>query len=288
VRHFGEPFADSSAIPSWYLAKLTRERVTVALNGDGGDEIFAGYGRHLGNDLAERWQKMPAPVRMSAERVARSRLMADVGGSRLGRFADAAALSRVDRYRAWAGVFSEDLTRELSPVAETDDIMPREFAAVRNLDAIDAFLAVDTNAYLPTDLLVKADITSMAHSLEVRSPLLDRDLAEFVASLPSALKVRRLTTKYLLKKAAAGLVPSANLRRPKRGFAVPIAQWLRSELRHFACDHLRPSSLAAAGIVRQPAIDALLDAHLSGTGDYAHHLWVLLMLELWHRTFIAA
>jgi asparagine synthase (glutamine-hydrolysing) len=225
---------------------------------------------------------------MSAERVARSRLMADVAGSRLGRFADAASLSRVDRYRTWAGVFSEDLTREISPIAEADQQAVREFADATSLDAVDVFLAVDTNFYLPTDLLVKVDITSMAHSLEVRSPLLDRDLAEFVASLPSSLKLRRLTTKYLLKKAAAGLVPSANLKRPKRGFAVPIGQWLRSELRDFACDHLRSSRIAGAGLVRQEAVDALLDAHLAGTGNYAHHLWVLLMLELWHRTFTAA
>ena len=289
VRHFGEPFADSSAIPSWYLARLTRQHVTVALNGDGGDEIFGGYGRHLGNALAERWQTIPAGARVPAERLIRSPLGSAVWGSRLGRFADASALSRADRYRRWTGVFSEVLMRELLPVAEREEpVVPCEFAVGRDLDSVDAFLAVDTNVYLPTDLLVKVDITSMAHSLEVRSPLLDRDLTEFVASLPSSLKVRRLTTKYLLKKAAAGLVPPANLRRPKRGFAVPIAQWLRSDLREFASDHLRPSRLATAGLVRQEAIDSLLAAHLSGSGNYAHHLWVLLMLELWYRTFMTA
>ncbi|MSO55898.1 MAG: asparagine synthase (glutamine-hydrolyzing) [Acidobacteria bacterium] len=287
VRHFGEPFADSSAIPSWYLAKLTREHVTVALNGDGGDEVFAGYGRHLANNLAERWSRVPEALRRPTERLACTRLLAGLGGSRAARFATSAGMSRADRYRAWAGVFSADLVRELSDTVPPEEpVVPREFAAAGNLDAVDAMLAVDTRFYLPTDLLPKADITSMAHSLEVRSPLLDRDLAEFVASLPSTLKLRRLTTKYLLKKAASGMVPAVNLRRPKRGFAVPIAQWLRRDLRDFASDHLRPSRLAAAGMFRQQAIDGLLDAHLSGARDYAHHLWVLLMLELWHRTFV--
>lgn len=287
VRHFGEPFADSSAVPSWYLAKLTREHVTVALNGDGGDELFAGYGRHLANDLAERWGRLPGPLRSSTERLARTRLLADLGGPRAARFAKAAGLTRAERYRAWAGVFSEDLIRELSdaiPAGTT--VVPDAFASVQSLDAVDAMLAIDTGFYLPTDLLPKVDITSMAHSLEVRSPLLDRDLAEFAASLPSSLKLHRLTTKYLLKKVASGLVPATNLRRPKRGFAVPIAQWLRQDLRDFVYDHLRPSRLASTGILRQPAIDALLEAHLSGAKDYAHHLWVLLMLELWHRTFL--
>jgi asparagine synthase (glutamine-hydrolysing) len=284
VRHFGEPFADSSAVPSWCLARLSRTHVTVALNGDGGDEVFAGYGRHLASGLAERWARLPAVVQRSAARLAQSRLLADHGGARVVRFAAAAAMSRADRYRAWAGVFSPDLVAELSAAVPSETgVVPAEFAAVESLDAVDAMLAVDTRFYLPTDLLPKVDITSMAHSLEVRSPLLDRELAEFVARLPSSLKVRRLTTKHLLKKAASGLVPAANLHRPKRGFAVPIGRWMRDELREFACDHLRPSRLATAGLFGQQAIDRLLDAHLSGACDCAHHLWVLLMLELWYR-----
>jgi asparagine synthase (glutamine-hydrolysing) len=147
-------------------------------------------------------------------------------------------------------------------------------------------LAVDTRFYLPTDLLVKVDITSMAHSLEVRSPLLDTELAEYVASLPSSFKLRRFTTKHLLKKALAGRVPATNLKRPKRGFAVPIAQWFRGELREYLNDHLRRSAAAAAGLLHQPAIDGLIADHESGAHDRAHQLWTLLMLELWHREFV--
>lgn len=285
VRHFGEPFADSSAIPSWYLAKLTRAHVTVALNGDGGDEVFAGYGRHRANHLAERWNRVPGHLRRPTERLARARVFAGIGGARATRFAAAAGLSRAERYRTWAGVFSADLVRELSSAVAPDGVVVQEaFSAVAHLDAVDAMLAVDTRFYLPTDLLPKVDITSMAHSLEVRSPLLDHHLAEFVATLPSSMKLRRATTKYLLKTAASGIVPSGNLRRPKQGFAVPLAQWLRRDLRECACDHLRPSRLAQAGWLRQQAIDSILDAHLSGARDLSHHVWVLLMLELWYRT----
>ncbi|MES1256544.1 MAG: asparagine synthase C-terminal domain-containing protein, partial [Acidobacteriota bacterium] len=285
TRHFGEPFADSSAIPSWYLAELTRKHVTVALSGDGGDELFAGYGRHRAGALAERWRAVPQGIGRPVARLARMGAVARLGGARATRFVAAAALSRAERYRAWAGVFSPDAMASLSGTAAPDASAPAEFAAAEDLDAVDAMLAVDTRFYLPTDLLPKVDITSMAHSLEVRSPLLDRDLAEFAASLPSGLKLKGLTTKHLLKRAVAGMLPAATIRRPKRGFAVPIAHWLRHDLRTFVADHLRPSQLAAAGLVRQPVLDALVAAHLGGEADCAHQLWVVLMLELWYRTF---
>ena len=277
VRHLGEPFADSSAIPSWYLAELTRGSVTVALTGDGGDELFAGYGRHRANALAEHWRRLPQMVRKSAAGL----------GARAQRFSLSAELTRAERFRAWAGVFSPDLVEALSDVIPSEEqIIPGEFADVDDLDAIDAFLAVDTRFYLPTDLLVKTDITSMAHSLEVRSPLLDTELAEFVASLPSRFKLRHLTTKRLLKRAVAGRVPAANLRRSKQGFAVPISRWLRDDLRSFLSDHLQPSQVAQEGLLRQTAIDRLIAGHVSGEADHAHQLWVLLMLELWYRTFM--
>src|SRR5262249_47078502 len=152
--------------------------------------------------------------------------------------------------------FSPELVRTLAPgIPEDPSEIPQQFAAVSSLDAVDAILAVDTRFYLPTDLLPKVDVTSMAHSLEVRSPLLDWQLAEFAARLPGSLKLRRFTTKYVLKQAMSGIVPAANLRRPKRGFAVPIGGWLRTDLREFASDHLRPSRLAAIGLFRQQAID---------------------------------
>jgi asparagine synthase (glutamine-hydrolysing) len=162
-------------------------------------------------------------------------------------------------------------------------MVERLFDEVQALDAVDAVLAVDTLFYLPTDLLVKMDITSMANSLEARSPFLDHRLVEFAARLPSSFKLRRLTTKYLLKRTLRGIVPFANLQRSKRGFAVPIGRWLRTELRDVLSDHLLSSRLAQHGLLRQEALDALIGAHLRLEMDCTHQLWALLMLELWYR-----
>jgi len=285
VRHFGEPYADSSAIPTSYLAAHARRHVTVALAGDGGDEMFGGYGRHLTNRLAEQWRVVAPIGRRSAAKGADARRQ----WSRLRRFVASVALTRAERYRAWAGVFSPDAIQALGDgLGDGQEEVARLFDESRHLDGVDAMLAVDTRFYLPTDLLPKMDITSMMHSLEVRSPFLDRTLAEFAARLPSRLKIRRLTTKYILKRALHGLVPAANVRRRKQGFAVPIGAWFRGELREFLNDHLRPSRVAASGLVRQAAVDALIEEHGAGTADRAHELWTLLMLELWHREFMAA
>ena len=281
VRHFGEPFADSSAIPTAYLAKMTRQHVTVALSGDGGDEVFGGYGRHLGNRLAEVWNAS-APTRAMARAVARRPIGARA--SRVERFLRSAARSRAARYRAWAGVFSPEAIAGLAPDASRGEAMvERCFADVASLDGIDAFLAVDTRFYLPTDLLAKMDIATMMHSLEARSPFLDTALVEFAATLPSAYKVRRLTTKHILKTAMAGCLPESTRARAKRGFAVPIGAWFRGALREFLGDHLRAARIADAGLVEQRAVSALIDEHAAGTADRAHELWTLLMLELWYR-----
>ena len=295
VRHFGEPFADSSAIPTYYLSRLTREHVTVALNGDGGDEAFAGYRWHLANRLAEQWQRMPKALRASV-RGALERLPASAHRhhwrARLQRFVRAAESSRPERYRAWVGVFSPDLERELlagSPAPSLSETMiERLFDDVRALDAVDAMLAADTAFYLPTDLLVKMDIMTMANSLEGRSPFLDHDLVEFIASLPSGMKLRRGTSKYLLKRALGGILPPSILGRGKRGFAVPIGRWLRAELRDFLRDHLLSRRFAEDGLFNARVVERLVDEHQAARADHSHHLWVLLMFELWRREFGAA
>lgn len=288
VRHFGEPYADSSAIPTWHLARLTRGQVTVALNGDGGDEVFGGYGRHLANRLAEGWQRVPLPIRGMAGAVAGSGLGTALGAGRAARVMRTAVFSRAERYRQWAGVFSDTLAREVSLHPASNEAVDAQFASVRDLDAVDAMLAVDTGFYLPTDLLPKMDIASMAHSLELRSPLLDTALVEYVAALPSRFKVRRMTGKYLLKQATARRVPMALLQRRKRGFAVPMGRWFRGELQTFLRDHLQRSHAAQAGWLQQAGVTRLIDAHTTGQADYAHHLWVLLMFELWYRSQRAA
>lgn len=295
VQHYGEPYADSSAIPSFYLARLTRQHVTVALNGDGGDETFAGYGWHLAGRLAEQWQQVPAPLRRGLE-AAVNAVTPSSGDrrsmlARVARFMSGASHPRAERYRAWLSIFGEDLKQEMFAAgvrAPGGDRLQPIFDAVRGLDGVDAMLAADVAWYLPTDLLVKMDIAAMANSLEARSPFLDRDLTEFVARLPSQFKLRGRSSKHLLKKAVADLVPHDNMYRRKQGFAVPIGSWFRGELRDFLADHILSQRFADRGLFRPEVVARLFDAHQRGTADHAHHLWVLLMLELWFRTFIDA
>ena len=291
VKHYGEPYADSSAIPSFYLARLTRQHVTVALNGDGGDEAFGGYGWHLGSRLAERWQRVPSALRAVAERLAAglSPLSSNRRSSiaRAARFMSAASRPRAARYRHWLSVFTADLKAEVyaSPHHHADALTAM-FAAAPSLDAIDAMLRADIEWYLPTDLLVKMDIATMANSLEARSPFLDWKLTEFAARLPSSYKVKGNTSKYILKKAIADLVPASNMHRPKQGFAVPVGPWFRGELKDFLADHVLGPRFAERGLFKPAAVRRLFDDHQRGAGDYAHHLWTLLMLELWFREFI--
>jgi asparagine synthase (glutamine-hydrolysing) len=293
VRHYGEPYADSSAIPSFYLAQLTRRHVTVALNGDGGDEMFAGYGWHLAGRLAERWQQVPAPLRALAETAAgaiipassnrRSRL------SQAARFVKGAGRPRPEMYRAFVSIYTSDLKSALyanPQLHARTDRLAAVFDGLQDLDGVDAMLAADVAWYLPTDLLVKMDIATMAHSLESRSPFLDWPLTEFVATLPSDYKLRGRTSKYLLKKAVADLVPDHNMRRPKQGFAVPIGAWFKGELKDFLADHVLSERFQARGLFRPEAVQRIFNDHQRGAHDYAHHLWVLLMLELWFRAFI--
>jgi asparagine synthase (glutamine-hydrolysing) len=292
VKHYGEPYADSSAIPSFYLAKLTRQHVTVALNGDGGDESFGGYGWHLGSRIAERWQQIPSPLRVLAEQVASG--LAPLSShrrsplARLSRFMSAASRPRAARYRHWLSVFTADMKAEMyaSPHQRHRDPIEAIFAAAPSLDAVDAMLHADMEWYLPTDLLVKVDIATMANSLEARSPFLDWHLTEFAARLPSTFKVKGNTSKYILKKAIGDLIPAGNMHRPKQGFAVPVGPWLRDELKDFLADHILGSRFQSRGLFKPAAVQRLFDDHQRGAGDHAHHLWTLLMLELWFREFI--
>jgi asparagine synthase (glutamine-hydrolysing) len=212
--------------------------------------------------------------------------------SRLGRLLRAAGGTRAERYAGWIGVFSGDLKRELVSASwrseNTARCLAARFEDFRSLDAVDAFLAADVDWYLPTDLLVKMDIATMANSLEARSPFLDRQLVEFVARLPSRLKLRGRTSKYILKQAIADLVPAETLTRPKRGFAVPIGRWFRKELREFSADHLLGGRASARGLFNPHVVRRIVDEHQSGRADHAHHLWVLLMFELWCREFLDA
>lgn len=295
--HFGEPFADSSAVPTYYLAKVTREHVTVALTGDGGDDILGGYDRHLAMRLAEV-PPLPRPVRGALYRIAAKVVptgpdLKDTR-SRLRRFLDTAWQRPERRYLGWVGLFDADWKARLLAEDLVDGSEDRALELVHarmcesgSRDPLDQALSVDLTQYLPDDLLVKADISSMANSLELRSPFLDRSVVEFAAALPAELKVRGLTRKHLLRQAVRDLVPAKNVQRPKMGFGVPLGAWFRGPLREVTADLILASSTTGP-YFRRAAVEELVAEHLAGRRDHGQRLWALLMLELWHRQVLGA
>jgi asparagine synthase (glutamine-hydrolysing) len=296
VRHYGEPFADSSAIPTFYVCRATSQEVTVALNGDGGDESFGGYERHRANHVAEQLGRIPGS-RHAASALARA--LPDSANRRsltrrARRFLAVAHQPMASRYRRWVGYFGgqdkdllyTDKFRAVLGEEEPDSWMEALCRQTAGMPAADAAMSVDVQSYLPYDLLVKVDITSMANSLEARSPFLDHQLMEFVARLPVDLKVRGSDAKYLLKRSFADLLPPENVRRPKMGFGVPVGDWFRGPLRDLLVDSLLSSTSTARGYFRPEALRCLVDEHLERRNDHTAQLWNLVMLEAWHREMI--
>jgi asparagine synthase (glutamine-hydrolysing) len=299
VWHYSEPFADSSAIPTFYVSELTRKYVTVALNGDAGDENFAGYERYLANQIACRYERIPYHLRKGLESVIQKIPYSVKPKSFLyktKRFFDAVSEEPRRRYSRWMTHFNNQRKKELyteefqSQLGSIDsiDLLLGAYADSDARDFIDATLDADVNMYLPGDLLVKVDIASMAYSLEARSPLLDHLFMEFVASLPSDLKLRGKVTKYIFKKSLKNVLPKEILNRKKMGFGVPIDHWFRNELKEMAYDVLLDRRSLERGYFKQKTVQQLLDEHVSGKFHWHYLLWTLLMLELWHREFIDA
>lgn len=294
VRNYGEPYADSSALPSYYLARVTRQHVTVALNGDGGDECFGGYERQWANALADRLGWIPRPMLKGLASVLPDSVDPKNRWRRMRRFLAVASESPLKRYRHWLGIFHEPLLERLyspdfqaSVCANADeDPFESAFREVKDLDPIDQAIALDTTFYLPHDLLVKMDIASMANSLEVRSPFLDYRLLEFCARLPGPMKIRRGRLKHLLKETMRAELPSAVLDRPKQGFGVPLGHWFRGELEPFLRELLLSPRALDRGLFRAEAIRQMVENHVQKTQDYAFHLWSLMMLEIWFQTYI--
>jgi asparagine synthase (glutamine-hydrolysing) len=298
VEHYGEPFADSSAIPSYYVSKETRAFVTVALNGDGGDECFAGYERYAAMKIAQKYANLPGALRHGVI----SNVVSALPGfdarqnplRKAKRFVAAASLPPVERYLRWVSAFDHaakqnlysDDFRHRTAMFRTASILEPWFAKANGSGIVDAALLADTMTYLPNDLLVKMDIASMTVSLEARSPFLDHHLMEFAASLPEKLKLRRLTTKYLLKRVLKKLVPAENLNRSKMGFGVPIGHWFRGAMQPFLRETLLSEKALARGLFQPERVRQLIDSHVSVKADHSHRLWTLLMLELWFERFI--
>ena len=282
ITAYDEPFADSSALPTYLVSALAREQVTVALSGDGGDELFGGYTRFL--EILGRRELRPAALRAALGAVARRLPAGTLGRNRL------IDLSRTRRGRyaatvGWALPTNEGgvATPELARLGGSmDGLLDEWFDAAGSRDFATQMTLVDLATYLPGDILTKVDRASMAVSLEARVPLLDHPLVEFAVSLPSHLKMRDGTGKWILRKVAAELVPPAVLEKPKQGFGVPLGRWFRDELRH------RVDSLAAPGsrigaFVDADAVRRLTSEHLRGRRDHSARLWQLVVLETWLR-----
>jgi asparagine synthase (glutamine-hydrolysing) len=296
VRQYDQPFADPAALPTLALSEATRRHVTVALNGDGGDETFAGYARYRGAPHWRAFQRLPRAFRDGWLWQAGSKVTAAIHpgtGGALRRFwelgsetLEAHYLRSMSRFSSEA--LSELVTPEFRDLAGNQDAwraLRHAFAQARarRLGSLNALLAVDLETYLPDCLLVKVDIASMAFGLEVRSPLLDHRVVDLAARLPESLKLRGEESKYLLRRLARRRVPNDVIHRPKSGFGVPIGEWMRTNLRETVQDLLLDGRLARRGQLRPAAVEQLVRDHLVFRIDRAAQLWSLVVLEMWQR-----
>jgi asparagine synthase (glutamine-hydrolysing) len=292
VWHYDQPFADSSAIPSFLVAQMSREHVKVALTGDGGDELFAGYERFAAARVAENYRRTPRLLQNSVKQLLGIMPEATTYRSfvrRARRFVDSAALPLPERYLNWVGIFSPSQINELlTDAIESDPVSHFQtyFDSSHDGDLIGQLLTVNMKSYLPGDLLVKTDRMTMANSLEARCPFLDHQLLEFSCTIPSKLKLKGMTTKYILKRALEGILPKEIIHRQKHGFGVPVGQWFRTSLKSYLHETLLSREALARGYFCEPTLRRLIGEHESGKRDHGHRLWALLSLEVWHRVFI--
>ncbi len=292
VSQFDEPFADASALPTYYVSKITREHVTVALSGDGGDENFVGYLRYArALALHERLDRFPGTLARGLFRLARRLVPANVRGHG---YLEMLGADPVERYfRMTAFQRSQGLRRLLSREAQTHVAPEADPASLRALaqtgatgDYASTLQYLDVQRYLPDDILTKVDRTSMLVSLETRVPLLDHVLMEFVATMPTGLKFQNGAGKVILKRAMSPDLPADTVTRRKMGFGVPLAAWLRKELGDYARDVLEGRRSRERGFVDPRAVSAALEEHRSGVRDRSGHIWALLCLEEWARRWL--
>jgi asparagine synthase (glutamine-hydrolysing) len=299
IWHLDEPFGDSSALPTYYVSKAAREHVKVALSGDGGDELFGGYAWRYGLNLLEfrvrrvlpGWWRHGVLGPLAAAWPKADRLPRAL---RWKSFLRNLSLSAERAYFHDMSWFTPDdkralLTADLRRALEDHDPFlgfARHFERTEGQDHLRRITYVDAKTYLTNDILVKVDRMAMANSLEVRAPFLDHKIIEFAARVPTNLKFRGTTSKYLLKRYLERRLPAALVYRPKRGFSIPLAHWLRADLRDLAFDLLLSSRARARGYFVPETVRRLWDAHQRGRRDHAHRLWALMVLELWHRLFV--
>ena len=285
---FDEPFADSSALPTYLVSELAARDVKVALSGEGGDELFGGYYTYAADLLALRTAPLARLARPLVERLPSSdrRLSFDYKAKR---FVRAAHLPPLERHHGWKEIFSADARAELtgrSTSFDPVDLLRGRFAETDGAELLARLQDVDLGVLMVADQLTKTDRASMAHSLEARVPFCDPAVAELALALPRRLRVRGLAKKVLLRKAAEPLLPAEIVRGKKRGFSIPAAAWLRGELEPFARDVLAPETLRRQGFFEPRAVARLLDDHVAGREDLSRQLWGLLSFTLWHEAHV--
>ena len=283
-----EPLVDASIIPTYLLSAFTREHVKVALGGDGGDELFAGYPTLQAHRLAGYYMRAPGVLRHGVVEpvvrrmpVSRSNLSFDF---RAKRFVAGAAYSAAERHQRWMGSFApEERAAVLSPeMRRNGDALAGEFDS---FDPLHQVLMLDMRLYLENDMLVKLDRASMMASLEGRVPLLNNDFVAYATGLPLNMKLRGLRSKFLLKRALRGILPERILNRPKKGFGIPVAEWFRGPLKEQMLSVLSPERIAREGFFDSGAVSALISDHLAGRRDNRKQLWTLFAFEMWHEGY---
>ncbi|HEX8845835.1 MAG TPA: asparagine synthase (glutamine-hydrolyzing) [Pyrinomonadaceae bacterium] len=293
-----EPFSDPSLVPTYLLSRFTRKHVTVALGGDGGDELFAGYPMYWGHNLARSYERIPRFLRRGLIEPIVRRLPVKTKNLsfdfKARRFISGMKYDEVARHHVWFGSFTPEeqeqlLAQEARAASDGDIYREARRLIAEDCDAdntVECMQSLDTRLYLAEDILTKVDRASMAVSLEVRAPFLDPRVAEYAASLPVNYKLRGRATKYILKKAVGDLMPPFVTRRGKKGFGVPVAEWLKGRLRPLARDLLSPERIRKAGLFDAAYVERLQDEHERGHANHRKLLWTLLMFELWHESFI--
>ena len=288
---YGEPFADPSAVPSYYVAQMARQHVKVVLNGDGGDENFAGYGTYIQGVVGSWTESIPSKLGGFL-----SRILDQKKQGKAKSLAQILALSGKPRARnfshlkeiATLAIIESLLTDDYRKLVHGIDPISHLVECYERLDRgdiVNTMLAVDRETFLPDDLLFKIDIATMNHGLEARSPFLDHYLVEFAAKLPGRLKLNGWRKKYILKKSLKDILPHQVLQRRKRGFDVPVSRWLKGELKDLCSDTLSGKNLVT-GLLKADKLKEMFNDHLAGRQDWGRFFWAVLMLHLWSEAYI--
>jgi asparagine synthase (glutamine-hydrolysing) len=298
-RMLDEPLADASVLPTYLLSKITAKKVKVALSGDGGDELFAGYPTYQAHRLITYYDSLPEPLKNTVKRVAARLPVSHSNIShdfKIKQFLRGAGVSSEIRFFIWMGGFLEtekrnlltdDLKRATGGIHPFEDVLRYIHACGLTKD-LERILYLSMKLYLQDDILVKVDRASMANSLEVRCPFLDQRVVEFACGLPTLYKLNGLTTKYLLKKTAAGMLPRNIVQRKKKGFGVPVSRWLSAELKQMMMRYLSPDRIKRQGFFNEVYVKNLMEEHLAKKKDNRKLLWTLLIFQIWHENHLAA